>query len=47
LIDHYVEEIKKGRITPEEAGVKVGKPCPCGIYNVPRTVEELKKMAAG
>lgn len=46
LIDHYVEEIKKGRIKPEEAGKKVGKPCPCGIYNVPRTVEELKKMAA-
>ena len=46
LIDHYVDEIKKGNITPEEAGKKVAKPCPCGIYNVPRTVEELKKMAA-
>ena len=46
LIDHYVEEIKKGKITPEEAGKKVAKPCPCGIFNVTRTVEVLKKLAA-
>ncbi len=45
LIDHYVEKIKKGEITPEEAGRKIAKPCPCGIFNVPRTVEELKKLA--
>lgn len=46
LIDHYVEEIKKGKITPEEAGKKIAKPCPCGIFNIPRTVEVLKKLAA-
>ncbi len=45
LIDHYVEKIKKGEMTPEEAGKKIAKPCPCGIFNIPRTVEELKKLA--
>ncbi len=46
LIDHYVEEIKKGKISPEEAGKKIAKPCPCGIFNVTRTVEVLRKLAA-
>jgi hypothetical protein len=46
MINHYVEKIKKGEITPEEAGKKIAKPCPCGIFNTPRTVEELKKLAA-
>ncbi len=46
LIDHYVEKIKKGEITAEEAGKQIAKPCPCGIFNVPRTVEVLKKMAS-
>ena len=46
LIDHYVGEIKKGAITPEEAGRRMAKSCPCGIFNVPRTIEVLKKLAA-
>ncbi len=46
LIDHYVEEIKKGKISPEEAGKKIAKPCPCGIFNIARTVEVLRKLAA-
>ena len=46
LIDHYVEKIKKGKMTAEEAGRKIATPCPCGIFNVPRTVEVLKKMAS-
>jgi len=46
LIDHYVEKIRKGEITPEEAGKKIAKPCPCGIFNVSRATEMLKKMAA-
>lgn len=46
MIDHYVEEIQKGEITPEGAGKKLAKPCPCGIFNVPRTVEVLRTLAA-
>jgi hypothetical protein len=46
MIDHYVEEIQKGRVTPEEAGRRMACSCPCGIFNVPRTVEVLRHMAA-
>jgi len=46
MIDHYVEEIQKGRVTPEEAGRRMACSCPCGIFNVPRTVEVLRQMAA-
>lgn len=46
MIDHYVARIKKGDITAEAAGKKMAKSCPCGIFNVPRTVEVLRKMAA-
>lgn len=46
MIDHHVEKIKKGEITPEEAGKKLAKPCPCGIFNIPRAVDELKMAAA-
>jgi hypothetical protein len=35
--------IQKGEVSPEAAGKKLAKPCPCGIFNVPRTVEVLKK----
>lgn len=45
MIDHYVEKIKEGSITPEEAGEKLAAPCVCGIFNVPKTIEEIKKMA--
>ncbi|NIS61671.1 MAG: hypothetical protein GTO13_13505 [Proteobacteria bacterium] len=45
MIDHYVEEIKKGDVTPEEAGKKLAKTCPCGIFNVPRTAEVLRTLA--
>ncbi len=44
MIDHYVARIKKGQITPEAAGRKMAKSCPCGIFNVPRTVEVLRKL---
>jgi hypothetical protein len=44
MIDHYVDIINKGEISLEEAGKKLAKPCPCGIFNVPRTVEVLKKL---
>lgn len=45
MIDHYVERIKDGSITPEEAGKKLAAPCVCGIFNVPKTIEEIEKMA--
>jgi hypothetical protein len=46
MIDHYVEKIRKGKITPEAASKKLAGPCVCGIFNTDRTVEVLKRMAA-
>jgi hypothetical protein len=46
MIDHYVEKIKKGKISPEAAAKKLAGPCVCGIFNTDRTVEVLKRMAA-
>ncbi len=46
MIDHYVEKIKKGKISPEAAVKKLAGPCVCGIFNTDRTVEVLKRMAA-
>jgi len=39
--------IKNGEVSPEAAAKKLAKPCPCGIFNVPRTVEVLKKLTDG
>jgi hypothetical protein len=46
MIDHYVEKIKRGKISPEAAAKKLAGPCVCGIFNTDRTVEVLKRMAA-
>ena len=45
MIDHFVEEVKNGNMTPLEAGKKIAKPCPCGIFNVSRAIEEIIKLA--
>jgi len=44
MIDHCVEEIRQGRMTYETAAKKLAKPCPCGIFNIPRTIEILKTL---
>ncbi|MEW6673660.1 MAG: hypothetical protein AB1427_18345 [Thermodesulfobacteriota bacterium] len=44
-IRHFVEKIRKGEISIEEAANKIAKPCPCGIFNPARTVEVLKKLS--
>ncbi len=46
MIDHYVEKIRKGKISPEAAAKKLAGPCVCGIFNTDRTVEVLNRMAA-
>ena len=44
MIDRYLDEIREGKLTVEAAAAKIAKPCPCGIFNVPKTIEVLKKM---
>jgi len=40
-ISHYVELIKKGKLTVENAAKKLAKPCICGIFNTSRAIEIL------
>jgi hypothetical protein len=47
MIDHFVEEIKSGVISPEEAVRKIAIPCPCGLVNVYLSDEILKKLTEG
>lgn len=44
LIDHMVDRIRSGRMSVEAAADELARPCPCGIFNVPKTIEILKKM---
>ena len=43
-IDFIVEEIKTGRMTLEEGGKELAKPCVCGIINPERTSQLLKEF---
>ena len=43
-IDHMVKQIKKGKISYEDAGKELAKPCLCGIFNPERAAQVLKKM---
>jgi len=43
LVKKIIEDVKKGKTTPREAAVKIGRPCVCGIYNPERAEELLQK----
>lgn len=45
MIDHYVDLIRKGKITAEAASRKLAGPCVCGIFNTDRTAVVLTRMA--
>ena len=45
LIFDTVEEVRKGRVTCEEASRRLAKPCVCGVFNPARATELLKAMA--
>ena len=45
LIDSCVEQIREGRLSVAKAAEKLAKPCPCGIFNVQKTMKILNKMA--
>lgn len=45
LVEKYIDLVKKGRITPKEAAVKISHPCVCGIYNPDRAEKLLQKYA--
>ena len=45
LVEKMIEDIKKGKTTPEKAAKKLAKPCECGIFNTTRATELLAKAA--
>jgi hypothetical protein len=45
MIDHYVDLIRKGKISAEAASRKLAGPCICGIFNTDRTAAVLTRMA--
>jgi hypothetical protein len=46
LVHHMAEQVKEGRLTAVEAGLRLGRQCPCGIFNVARAAELVAAMAA-
>jgi hypothetical protein len=44
LVTKLVEDVKEGKLTPEEVGKELAKPCQCGVFNPVRAsamVEEI------
>ena len=46
LVVSMAEDIKAGRLTPEDAAEELAKQCCCGIFNPVRAAELLQAMAA-
>lgn len=45
-VEHYVELIKKGKISVKDAAQELAKPCICGITNPTRISEILHQLTA-
>jgi len=45
LVRKILVDIKKGGLSPEEAGVKLATPCVCGIFNPHRAAKLLTQLA--
>lgn len=46
LIEDVIQDIKKGRTTPEEGAEHLFRPCVCGVFNPHRAARLLRSMAA-
>lgn len=45
LVDDLVEKIRAGSLSIENAGIELGKPCLCGLFNPKRAETLLRKLA--
>ncbi|MBI4790166.1 MAG: hypothetical protein HY782_24290 [Chloroflexi bacterium] len=45
LIDDLVSQVKKGRLTAEQAAIELAKPCVCGIFNQKRAADLITELA--
>ena len=43
LVIETIERVKSGKMTPEDAAVRMGSPCVCGFFNPTRAVMALQK----
>lgn len=43
LVEKLIDDVKKGRKTPEQASIIAGQPCVCGIYNPDRGTELFRR----
>ncbi|MDF2499734.1 MAG: hypothetical protein K0Q77_448 [Anaerosporomusa subterranea] len=46
LVRRLIRKVKKGELTPEEAGIELAKPCRCGIFNPVRAAELIDDYCA-
>lgn len=46
LVKHMANQVKAGRITAEDAGMRLGRQCTCGVFNVARAAELVEAIAA-
>lgn len=44
LVDDLVEKIRAGSMSVEKAGIELGKPCLCGLFNPKRAEALLRKL---
>ena len=45
IVEHLVERVKSGRVTPLEAAVQVSKQCTCGAFNTKRAEKIFEELA--
>jgi hypothetical protein len=45
LVGQAIRRVKTGKRTTWEASVELAKPCACGIFNLHRSDEQLRKLA--
>lgn len=46
LIEDVIEDVKKGRCTPEEGAERLFRPCQCGVFNPHRAARLLRSMVS-
>lgn len=44
IVQRMVDDVLDGRISAADAGVELGRLCPCGIFNHVRAAAEIEKM---
>lgn len=45
-VERAIEKVRKGKMTPEKAGLELAKPCTCAMFNPTRATEIIKKICS-